>query len=1481
MSQNGKTVFGPPPPPPTPHSDAAATTTATFSMPDLASVTIDGSGAISSAFGSIDLLTMAQSDMLNFDSTNKHNHEHDASTSRTGGSGSGSGTGGNGNQNQSARKPATAAQNALFHQMRDVLMKYSDEVSSNTSNHPDMQAFTSAFMASSSGVGGSGSSNSNSHSGGDSDNGSNSNKHSSDLLLDYFARVSLENAAMARDASAKASHTTNHHNGTTHHHHNSSSSKSSSTNHSSSSKDHGNNQIPFPPVVNMMFGSATTGTINMNGHNGGKHNKSSKNMNMMSNVIPPPPAGWPPGAAAAAAAALAAASNGAASVTVPMGSGSISVPLGVTHTSFQHGFTTTTTSGNMTADWMRQHHSSRMAAAAAAAMKSNSGSGNNNSNNNNNSKKEDEYNNSHDSDADYNSDEGGSLLKPAPQDRTSGMDLTKNQRHHNNHNTTTSSDNTSMNMNTTGKNSLDNDTANAAAAELLREEEEAACKHLEEEEKARRAVKKKEKKNRKKEKAKREAALKAIQAALKKREKAITSWRSRVVTACTSGEVHKIETLISDNPFKDAKQNQIDPDLLEELSGGTSTGTDASGVSDHLSFEEEVQQNMTWLLPSCLAKVHTHARETKHKEIESRSKLGIFVMKMAFHVVFIPRRDGRSALHTASVIGDVSFVELVVQHRRNILEQDESENHNSEGDDGKVSINTCLDLLCQDLGWSPLHYAAASGWNDVVEVLLEHGCEIGKRTDPSLTCRISNEQGVTAKELIEFIHAGDHANNLEFNSNGLQDIIDGKRDSSAKDRAAYEEAIESLIGRLNDVELNGYTPLKTNTENRNDNSSNDELEQRREYRKSTGANESNKSSKKKKKKKKKDYNDDNEESSVTASVASTAKRTEEVDPMVTALLAMGFTEEQIHSAADACGGTDRATADDLVEWILGGGVSNTTPRESTDGNDLSESIQNRHNSVERNRVMEQNEKQAAMEARKEAEEAEKREVEAKAAAERLAAKREEQKRIRREWNNREQLRQQEEVKARLAEEVERKRRIEIEKAKAAAQRAAKERAAASAAAYMLHHGGSNLQATNTSNTNVGATPLFQGAPFSTGDPNSMPIEYSSFSQDVHSTNIPFGMQQSVNLSFPQATSNYASGSAPGVDADDLLTPDRTSRSKSSKKSSPVELAVNGYEFPVLGTNMSSSPPRRQRSKNKDSPNNIDNRKEAGPRSNRPRKKKNESPSQSSINRPVETIHPRMLSSQMNENVNLNPTEDSYESNHLGEIRATAKEFVPTNFTVSASPQPPPGLMTSPSPIPPGLMNSKVTNPILPSRLTSGSSTLSNDTMSSVLPNALSVPFDRSGAPSPALTQPFNISLQERPSSTNPILNQSPVPSAASSIVGLSTHAHEDNIALSIGNSPTKNNGNDLLGSTVPLSSSLGMLESSNSATTALSGISIWGGAAPTIPATSGNLGGLTFNFPDDTGATGSGDDRQKKEGNSSSMWGTGVPSLSGGGGSIW
>jgi len=245
------------------------------------------------------------------------------------------------------------------------------------------------------------------------------------------------------------------------------------------------------------------------------------------------------------------------------------------------------------------------------------------------------------------------------------------------------------------------DLSTIAAAQLLREEEEAALARDEDEEKAKRASKKREKKQRKKEKARREAAIKAADASIKKREKSIISWQSRMVTAFTGGEVKKVDALISENPFKEGKRLQLDPDIIEYLD---------EKVPSH---SDEVNESMEWLLNSCVVK-NTIAGKGK-AWLEARNKLCKFIADMAYPVIFEPKGETKSALHRACFTGDFTFVKMVIGHEN--------------------SPKDCLDHPCEELGWNTLHYASVGGQSDVVELLLQRGCGVGSCTNPTLTCR--------------------------------------------------------------------------------------------------------------------------------------------------------------------------------------------------------------------------------------------------------------------------------------------------------------------------------------------------------------------------------------------------------------------------------------------------------------------------------------------------------------------------------------------------------------------------------------------------------------------------------------------------------------------------------------------------------------------------------------------------------------------------
>lgn len=213
--------------------------------------------------------------------------------------------------------------------------------------------------------------------------------------------------------------------------------------------------------------------------------------------------------------------------------------------------------------------------------------------------------------------------------------------------------------------------------------------------------------------------------------------------------------------------------------------------------------------------------------------------------------------------------------------------------------------------------------------------------------------------------------------------------------------------RLKEVEVNGYVAPGLLERSNGDDSDHGGAEQ-------DGHSESAAKKRKKKKKKKKQTTIETEppqneplaSASVPLSAAKEGPTEDFEDPLVTALLGMGFAKEQISAAVKACGGTNRATADDLVTWILGQDANGSAVDESNaSSNDQAE---NDHGSIVVNEKTVVRRK--VNDARREAEEENRQKVEA---AKRLAEKREEQRRRNREWNNRAQARQHHQVKTTL------------------------------------------------------------------------------------------------------------------------------------------------------------------------------------------------------------------------------------------------------------------------------------------------------------------------------------------------------------------------------------------------------------------------------------------------------------------------------------
>eukprot|EP00546_Thalassionema_frauenfeldii_P019356 CAMPEP_0178905982 /NCGR_PEP_ID=MMETSP0786-20121207/6578_1 /TAXON_ID=186022 /ORGANISM="Thalassionema frauenfeldii, Strain CCMP 1798" /LENGTH=1082 /DNA_ID=CAMNT_0020577651 /DNA_START=152 /DNA_END=3400 /DNA_ORIENTATION=- len=479
----------------------------------------------------------------------------------------------------------------------------------------------------------------------------------------------------------------------------------------------------------------------------------------------------------------------------------------------------------------------------------------------------------------------------------------------------------------------------------------------EQQDRARKAAKKREKKQRKKERARQEAALKAAEAAKKKHDKLVTSWKSRVVSAASVGDTSKLNALLKESPLK---------------------------VND-----ESNQEHIDFLFPNCVAKT----QDAIEKSSECRLKLAEFCVSITASTksssIFMSiLKSGRSALHSACFVGDYYFVEFVLEHIT-------TNNSDNEEDDCCDTEVIDWNATCRESGFAPIHYAVLSGSEEVLELLLgQEGCNVDCKTNAALTNREGRE--VTALDLAKALLDGKQG--IIQSSGSAWSEANGY---CAEDRFRYHSFLQGTIDRLTHVLRHGYTPL-ANAASRE----NIEDQGQKGQQDIIGVSSSNNKSRKKKKKKKQQQQQQQrqQQQQLQATPVPVVEETKQ-DPMISALLGMGFSTEQINRAAEACGGTARATADDLVQWIFAQEAGEEPPAMSTPleqpartqpDNSVTVPVDNSTLKAEHDRA----------DAFQKAEEA-------RLAHQRLVQKREEQRRRNREWNNREQARQREEAQAKL------------------------------------------------------------------------------------------------------------------------------------------------------------------------------------------------------------------------------------------------------------------------------------------------------------------------------------------------------------------------------------------------------------------------------------------------------------------------------------
>lgn len=524
---------------------------------------------------------------------------------------------------------------------------------------------------------------------------------------------------------------------------------------------------------------------------------------------------------------------------------------------------------------------------------------------------------------------------------------------------------------------------------------------------------------------------------------------------------------------------------------------------------------------------------------------------------------------------------------------------------------------------------------------------------------------MTASELAEIIVSGKQHDEIETQGAALEEVMQ-RYASTKNDKKCYLRILKSMVERLRHVEENGYEPPAPAADNIVEA---DDDEEELKQRSSSISEDAKKKSKKKKKKQVK--REQSEVSAVSnapseATTATSIDAEKKVDPLVTALLGMGFTEEQIHAAAKACGGMERATADEMVMWILGGGEQQASSPQPATARSEEPSTEEAFVSTGKSRT---NTKQAPLKkssqkaaaanlkrAQKENMQAVKRGDEARAAADRLAAKREEQRRRNREWNNRAQARQKEEMELRAQEEA---RRIANEKA--AAQRHA---AMLAGKAHGVPVQTRSAQAQPPAPTQILQRPAHM--PVGGLQAGMMPVrpygEYDGMAQYVSSGNSVSSAGSGMNAAVAaQYVSSGNSVSSAGSGMNPMAAQYVSSANSVSSHGSGMHHQQAYYGYPNAGV-----PP----------------------------------PGFNSFGgTPVPSVGSTSLG--MSEE-----TPVSYEENASGEIRATARSFVPTAFnpaTASSSASTPvsSSAPAPPPPVPPGMGLS-------PTPEQSQSSTLSND-----------------------------------------------------------------------------------------------------------------------------------------------------------------------------
>lgn len=568
-----------------------------------------------------------------------------------------------------------------------------------------------------------------------------------------------------------------------------------------------------------------------------------------------------------------------------------------------------------------------------------------------------------------------------------------------------------------------------------------------------------------------------------KKRKALAGWKSRVLAAVQSGQVDRLKPLLDEN-----------------RNGNLWSGTTTGGGGESLLLQLE------GLIVACLPK----NRFASNMNPETRGMLTEFLLEQSPRLFTLPTRsNGRSALHSACFYGNLDLTEQIVRANQSTAKSLDDITCLDSGwtllqyaavSGSLRAVEYVLQNCCGEAGQTAINTATNDTFTWVVG---QHG--EGLTVLELIECIFNPDQrnflettGMAISEIDkDYLKSGDNAKEYEYRCKmaaiqkrleqvqtlgafkplmektvlALEEscLVEARRlvEEAQKEKQQQEppssQAIPSEKQELPDDEEKFIEEVAPSAATTTAPSSSTATATTTTTTTTSATNQSSKKGKKNKSK----NNNNNKDAVVVEEPTSERPASPEVvvvndeennpaeqDPLVSALLAMGFDQEQIIAGIEACGGLHRATADDVVTWIVGQTESATTaaapPPEPTDtkappasgkasknkkkaagaapsskkedkraplpNSAASTSTPTITNKSDRSPPSSRNSTPTTEAQRQEAA---KRAEEERLAAELLAKRKEEQRRRNREWNNKAQVRQRQEAQAKLNQDMKR------------------------------------------------------------------------------------------------------------------------------------------------------------------------------------------------------------------------------------------------------------------------------------------------------------------------------------------------------------------------------------------------------------------------------------------------------------------------------